>query len=145
MNFAKIYPSASLPTSEDGYTLIVSSPHDFDIPANHIYNIKLKLMLLTLPPNSMLKLRTLNPFKILIKFWLPSCNELTIPVITSKPLHINQGETLCHLQLVSITNLLPGKKKTSNFIIFKKNATSFFIASLFPRTRVSSQKNTLLR
>jgi hypothetical protein len=110
MDFAKIYPSSLLPTTEDGYNFCIRAPCDFDIPANHIYNIKLGLMLFRLPLNNILKLVTLHQFKILIKFWLPSCNELTIPVITPQPLHIKMGEPLCQLQLITIAELLPGKK-----------------------------------
>ena len=117
MDFAKIYPFSLLPTSEDGYLFLISAPRDIDIPANKVYNIELELMLFRLPLDNILKLVTLNQFKILNKFWLPSCNALTIPVITPKPLHINRGDPLCQLHLMTIGELLPGKKKKKN----KKN------------------------
>jgi hypothetical protein len=110
MNFGKIYSWAILPIPEKNQTLLLKAPQDLDIPANTIYQIDLGLMLFRLPLNTILKLKSLQEFKILIKFWLPSCNALNVSVITPHPLHINKEEPLCHLQLIPIAALLPGNK-----------------------------------
>jgi hypothetical protein len=110
MDFAKIYPWAILPDPNKDQPLIIRAPHDIDIPPNQIFLIELGLMLFKIPLNTIIKLYTVTNFKILVKFWLPSCNLLNIPVITNKPLHINMGEPLCQIHLISIMDLLPGKK-----------------------------------
>ena len=102
---------ANYPEIDAIHHIFVTTSQELSIPSNQIVDIKLGLLLISLPKNHIVKI--INPFrdyKILSEFWLPSHNELTLTVITNVPVHIKVGETLCQLHLLPIQLFLPGKK-----------------------------------
>jgi hypothetical protein len=111
MNFYKLWPWAILPSTDQNQSIEIRSPQDFDIPRNEIFTINLGLILLKVPDNNVIKLLSSAKFKLIVKYWLPSNSTLEISLVTPTPLHIKKGDILCHLQLIPISTLLPGKKQ----------------------------------
>jgi len=106
-------PWANHPNIDANNHITVTTSKELKIPSNKIVDIKLGLILITLPKNHIIKIHNpLKSFKLISDFWLPSCNELTLSIITKTPLHIHIGETLCYLQLLPIHIFLPGTSFT---------------------------------
>lgn len=118
MNFFKMSSWANYPEVDPNHHIIVTSSQELSIPKNKIVEIKLGLLLLSLPKNHIVKIT--NPqqnYKIISEFWLPSPNELKLVVIAKTPCYVKEGEKICQLQILPVQLFLPGKFKST----FKKS------------------------
>jgi len=109
MKFLKMTSWASYPSIDPNNHIVVTSAREIHIPSNKFVKIKLGLLLISLPENHIIKISNpQNSYKFLSEFWLPSCDELTLTIVTKHPYHIKIGEVLCHLHLLPIHHFLPG-------------------------------------
>jgi hypothetical protein len=111
-----MYPWASHPKIEDNNQISITVSKKQHIPAKELVEIDLGLILISLPKHHIIKLiNSQKKFEIISTFWLPSCNKLTLTIITQKSFQLHPGETLCRLQLLPILHFLPGTHFTSTF------------------------------
>jgi len=89
--------------------IVIIAPQELNIPPNEFFQINLKIILISLPKNHIIKISNAQTYyKIISDFWLPSCSILKLIIVSQNPLTIKMGETLCHLHILSIQDLLPG-------------------------------------
>jgi hypothetical protein len=111
---------STLPTLDSNNNTVVTIHKNMAISPNKVYIIELGYMLLSVPSHSIIRLKNSNQsFKLLHKFWYPSQNMLTLPIIAAKPIRLHVDEVLCQLQLVSIYDIISGN---SNKHIYFYNA-----------------------
>jgi hypothetical protein len=109
MNFMKMYPWASHPKIENNNQISITVSKKQHIPAKEFVEIDLGLILVSLPNHHIIKLiNSQKKFEIISTFWLPSCNKLTLTIITQNSFQLHPGETLCRLQLLPVLHFLPG-------------------------------------
>jgi hypothetical protein len=110
MNFLQIYEHARYPTVNSSNYCGLLACQDTDVTPNEIKEIYLGLVLLGIPKNHIVQIIEINSnFRILSKFFLPSINNMMLPIVALSPISIKSGDILCHIQLLPISKFLPGK------------------------------------
>jgi len=120
MNFLNLEVSTKCLKINQHNQITIIAPQEYHIPSNEFVQINLKLVLVALPKNHIIKItNTQKNYKIISEFWLPSCSILNLIIVSMNPLTIKMGETLCYLHLLPIKVFFPGTSPSS-FIVMKK-------------------------
>ena len=104
-----MYSWANHPKIDSNNQISITASKSQHIPSKEFVTIDLGLILVSLPKHHILKI--INPQKkyiIISKFWLPSCDKLSLTIVAKNPFQLVSGKTICHLQLLPVLHFLPG-------------------------------------